>query len=133
MEAPQPKTATAAALLQKGLKSSVHAGLRSLLVVSVWFGFYIVGSFVRSAIGWINSSYSLFSLEEDFFFVIGLPLIGLSASVATSAILLYHFLVGFEDEKSQLSVLRRFISLGFSGAILRITLPIATEIFRRIF
>ena len=120
-------------LLQRCLKASIRVGLRSLLVVSGWFALYIVGGFVGSALGLIDLPYPLFSLEEDPFFAIGTTLIGLCTGLATSSILLYHFLVGFEEDKSQFDLLMGLISLGFSVAILRITLPITIEILLRVF
>ena len=106
----------------------IRVSLRSLLVVSGWFALYIVGGFVGSALGWIDLPYPLFSLEADPLFAIGTTLIGLCTGLATSSILLYHFLIGFDEDKSEFDVLIGFISLGFSVAILRITLPIAVEI-----
>ena len=92
-------------LLQGCLNASIRIGLRSLLVVSGWFALYIVGGFVGSALGLIDLSYPLFSLEEDPFFAIGTTLIGLCTGLDTSSILLYHLLVGFDEGKSRFDLL----------------------------
>ncbi|MFC6823781.1 hypothetical protein [Halopelagius fulvigenes] len=133
MEPPRSKTAKIATVLQRCLEVSTRVGLRSLLVVSGWFAIYAVVGFLGSTVGWIDPSYPLFSLERDPFFVIGITLVALSTGVVTSSLLLHHFLVGFEDDESQFSVLLGFVSLGFSAAVLRVTLPIAVEILLRVF
>ena len=113
MDSPRSKTAKAAILLQRCLKAFIRVGLRSLLVVSGWFALYIVGGFVGSTLGWIDLPYPLFSLEEDPFFAIGITLIGLCTGLATSSILLYHFLIGFDENRSQFDAL-----LGLSASAL---------------
>ncbi|MFB9809292.1 hypothetical protein ACFFQF_32875 [Haladaptatus pallidirubidus] len=73
-------------------------------------------------LGWFNTPYPFLSLEADPIFTIGSAVIGLFIVQSNSSLLLYHFLVGFEDEKSQFAILMSFINLGFGGALLRETL-----------
>ncbi|MEZ3171161.1 hypothetical protein ABNG03_11140 [Halorubrum sp. RMP-47] len=78
--------------------------------------------------GWPEISYPILSLESDPFFIISGALVGLFCVQTSGSIVLYHLLTGVEDGKSQFTVLWGFISLGFGGALLRITLPPAVQL-----
>ena len=79
----------------------------------------------------VRYAVSPFSLEGDPLFTVGVTLVGLFVLQASCSVLLYHFLVGLEDEKSQFAVLMGFVSFGFSSAVLRVTLPIVVRWFQR--
>jgi hypothetical protein len=55
-------------------------------------------------------------------------MIGVFTVLSAGSLLLYHFLVGVEGDRSQFAVLWGFISLGFGGALLRVTLPTAVQL-----
>lgn len=74
-------------------------------------------------LGWFNPPYPFLSLGADPILNLEGLVTGLFVVQGTGSLLLYHFLVGFEDEKSKFSVLIAFIGLGFGGALLRLTIP----------
>lgn len=128
MEPPQSRIVGIATLLETHLKVSVRVGLRGALFVGSWFLLYIGIGVTADFLGWLNPPYPFLSLDADPFFVIGGAVIGLFLLQSAGSLLLYHFLVGFEDERSQMAVLWGFISLGFAGALLRVTLPNAVRL-----
>lgn len=128
MEPPKSRTAKIATILETYRKVSVRVGLRGALFTGGWFLLYIVIGATAIALGWINLPYPFLSLEADPFFVIGGTAVGLFLVQSTGSLLLYHFLVGAEDDRSQLAGLWGFIGLGFGGAILRATLPTAVQL-----
>ncbi|WP_254544627.1 hypothetical protein [Halomarina pelagica] len=117
-----------ATLLERCLKVSTHVGMRGALFVGSWFALYITAGVIGTVLGWFRPPFAFLSLDSDPFFVIGSALIGLFIVQSSSSLLLYHFLVGFEDEKSQFAVLMGFISLGFGGSLLRVILPTVIQI-----
>lgn len=123
MEPSRSRTVVVATLLEKYLKSSVLVGLRGALLVGSWVVLYIVIGVIADTGGWLNLPYPFLSLESDPFLVVGGTVVGLFVVQSTCSLLLYHFLVGFEDERSKVAILMSFIGLGFGGGLLRITLP----------
>lgn len=128
MEPPQSRETVVATLLERYLKKSARVGLRSSIVTGFWYVFYIGGGAVATTFGWFDPPYPFLSLEADPIFLVGSTIVGLFIVQFSSSLLLYHFLVGFEDERSRLSVLMGFISLGFGGAILRVALPATVKL-----
>jgi hypothetical protein len=133
MEPPQSRVVRIATLLETYLKISVRVGLRGALFVGSWFLLYIGFGITADFLGWLNPPYPFLSIDADPFFVIGSAVIGLFIVQSAGSFLLYHFLVGFEDERSQYAVLWGFISLGFAGALLRVTLPTAIRLLLKLF
>ena len=118
-----------ATLLEASLKLAFAVGIRAALVVSGLFLLYVVIGISAIFLGWPALSYPIFSLEADPFFVSGGAVAGLFFVQSSGSLVLYHLLVGVEDDKSQLAILFGFISLGFGGALLRVTLPQAIQFF----
>jgi hypothetical protein len=98
-----------------------------------WFLLYIVIGLTAGFFGSLNPPYPFLSLEADPFFVIGGAVTGLFIVQSAGSLVLYHFLVGVESDRSQFAVLMGFISLGFGGALLRVTLPTAIRLLSKIF
>lgn len=112
-----------ATLLETYLALSVRVGLIGIFIFGSWFLIYVAGAIVVRYFGWLNPPYPVLSLGADPVFLTGAAAMGLLVVQSTGSLLLYHFLVGVEDERSQFAVLWGFIGLGFGGAILKITLP----------
>jgi len=118
-----------ATLLEASLKFTLIMGVRATLVVLGPFFLYVITGISAILLGWPALSYPVFSLEADPFFVSGGALVGLFMLQSSGSFVLYHMLVGIEDDKSQFAILFGFISLGCSGAVLRVTLPQAIQFF----
>lgn len=127
MEPPQSWVVVLATLLERVLALSVYIGVRGMIFVASWYVLYIGMAATLDLFGWFHSAYPPLSLNSDPFFVIGGAVVGLFVVQAAGSLVLYHLLVGVEDAKSQFSVLMGFISLGFGGALLRVTVPTAVE------
>jgi hypothetical protein len=128
MGSPQSRKARIAIRLEAYLKFAFAVGLRACLVVSgLFLAYVIIGSSVIF-LGWPNLSHPIFSLESDPVFVGGGALVGVFMLQSSGSFVLYQMLVGVEGGKSQLTILFGFISLGFSGALLRVTLPPAIQL-----
>lgn len=125
MEPSQSRVVVIVTLLEKYLALSVYFGLRGMLFLGSWFLLYIIMGLTVEILGWFNPPYPPLSLESDPLFVIGGAIVGVSVVQTSGSFILYHLLVGVEDDKSQFAVLMGFISLGFGGALLRVTLPTA--------
>jgi hypothetical protein len=125
MEPPRSRVVVIATLLERYLALSVHIGIRGMVFVGSWFILYIVMGLTVETLGWFNPPYPPLSLESDPFFIVGGAIVGLFVVQSAGSLLLYHFLVGVKDEKSEFAVLMGFISLGCGGALLRVTLPTA--------
>jgi hypothetical protein len=123
MEPPQSRVGDIATLLERYLMLSVYIGVRGMIFVGGLFVLYSVIGPAVEMFGWFDPPYPPLSLESDPFFVIGGAIVGLFVVQSAGSFLLYYFLVGFEDEKSEFAVMMGFISLGFGGALLRVTLP----------
>lgn len=123
MEPSRSRTVVMATLLEKYLKRSVLVGLRGGLFVGSWVVLYIVVGVIADTVGWLNPPYPFLSLDSDPLLAVGGTVVGLFVVQSTGSLLLYHFLVGFEDGRSKVVVLLSYIGLGFGGGFLRITLP----------
>lgn len=128
MNPPRSRSSVAATLLERYLQISIRASLLGVLFTGSWFLLYISIGLVADIFGWLNLPYSFLSLEADPFFTISGAAFGLFITQMSGSLLLSHFLIGFEDEKSQFSVLMGFIALGFGGGVLRMTLPSAVRL-----
>lgn len=128
MKPSQSRIVRVAILLETYLEVSARVGLGGSLFVGSLFLLYIGMSITADFLGWINPTYPLLSLEADPFFVIGGAILGLFVVQHAGSLLLYYFLVGVENERSQFAVLMGFISLGFGGALLRTTFPTAVHL-----
>lgn len=122
MEPPQSRITVIATLLERYLSLAVYIGVRGLIFFGSWFVLYTIIGLSVDMLGWFNLPYPPLSLESDPIFVIGGAIVGVFVVQSAGSLLLYHFLVGIEDEKSEFAVLMGFISLGFGGALLRVTL-----------
>lgn len=117
-----------AILLEEHLQRSVYIGLGGALFVGGWLVVYIVMIATAEMLGWIDLPYPFLSVQSDPVFVVGSAITGLFIVQSAGSFVLYYFLVGIDDDRSQFAVLMGFISLGFGGALLRITLPAALQI-----
>ena len=98
------------------------------MFVGFWLLLYVAVGTLAHMGGWFNPTYRFLSIHADPFFIMTATLVGLFIVQGTGSILLYHFLMGFDDERSQVAILMSFIGLGFGGAVLRITLPTTIEL-----
>lgn len=128
VESPRSRIARLETLLETSLKLVFAVGIRAALVVSGLFLLYVIIGISAILLGWPMLSYPIFSLEADPIFVCGGAVAGLFMVQSSGSFVLYHMLVGIKDDKSQLAILFDFISLGFGGALLRITLPPTVQI-----
>lgn len=120
---PRSKQARIAGLLERWLRWSAIWGTRGMVVSAVLFVGYVVIGWILTIVenAWGPSAF--LSLTGDPGFVLTSTLVSLFVVQATTSIILYHFLTGFEDERSQFVVLMSYIGLGFGGAALRFLLP----------
>lgn len=123
MEPSRSRVTVIATLLERYLAFSVYIGLRGMIFFGSWFVLYTSIGLTIETLGWFDPPYPPLSLESDPFFVIGGTIVGLFVVQSAGSFLLYHFLVGVENEEVEFAVLMGFISLGFGGALLRVTLP----------
>lgn len=133
MEPANSRLVRVATLLETYLEISVHIGLYGMFFSITCFLGYIVIGLTSGFFGVLNLPYPFLSLEGDPFFVIGGAIIGMFTVQSAGSFVLYHLLVGVEDDRSQFAILMGFISLGFGGALLRVTLPTAIRLLNRIF
>lgn len=122
------RTARAAILLEEYLKRSFYVGLGGALFIGGWLIVYIVMGTTAEMLGWIDPPYPFLSLQSDPPFVVGSAITGLLIVQSVGSLVLYYFLVGIENDRSQFAMLMGFISLGFGGALLRVTLPASLQI-----
>jgi len=122
------RIARIAVLLESYLKLSFFIGIRGTILVTTVFLLYLGIAISAILFGWPELSYPILSLESDPFFVSSGALVGLFLVQTSGSLVLYHLLMGVEDDKSQFTVLWGFISLGFGGALLRVTLPPAVQL-----
>jgi hypothetical protein len=94
-----------------------------MLVSTVLFLGYVVVGWILSQLesSWAPSEF-LSMAEDPGFFLTG-TLVSLFVVQATASLILYHFLTGFEDDRSQFVVLMSYIGLGFGASALRFLLP----------
>lgn len=119
-------------LLETYLETSFRIGLYGMLFFASLFLLYIVIGLTAGFLGVLNPPYPFLSLESDPFFVIGGGVTGLFLVQSSGSLVLYHFLVGVETDRSQFAILMGFISLGFGGALLRVTLPPTIRLLSKI-
>lgn len=124
---PQSRIAKIATFLETYLKLSFYVGFHATLFVASLFLLYTGIGIIAIFLGWPDLSYPIFSLESDPFFVIGGAIVGLFIVQSSGSFVLYHMITGIEDDKSRFAILWGFISLGFGGAVLRVTLPQAIQ------
>lgn len=111
------------------LPISVITGVRGALLTGVvCFGYILLGGvlvFVDSS--WAPAEF--LALESDPFFYLSVTAVSLFIVQATGSLILYQFLTGAEDDRSQFVILMSYIGLGFGAAALRFTLPQSIEYF----
>lgn len=100
-----------------------------MLVSTVLFlGYVIVGwTLTELRSSWTPTEF-LSMTEDPGFFLTG-TLVSLFVVQATSSLILYHFLTGFEDDRSQFVILVSYIGLGSGAAALRFLLPPSLAFF----
>lgn len=122
MKPPRSRTVRVAVFLETYLQISTRVGLSGTLFFGSLFLLYIVVGMATDVLGLFDLPYPFLSFEADPFFVIGGAVLGLFMVQASGSLILYHFLVGAENDRSQFTILLGFISLGFGGGLLRLTL-----------
>lgn len=120
---PRSTYARMAGVLECWLRWSVIWGTRGMLVSTALFVGYVV-------VGWsltvVESSWAppeFLSVTGDPGFFLTGTLVSLFVVQATASLMLYHFLTGFEDDRSQFVVLMSYIGFGSGAAALRFLLP----------
>ena len=107
-------------------------GIRAMLfTISLLITYLAIGS----ALTVINSPQApsnFLSVTDPGFYLIGTG-ISLFVTQATASLILYQFLTGIEDVRSQLVVLMSYIGLGCGAAALRFLLFRTVELFMRLF
>lgn len=94
-----------------------------MIISAVPFLGYIV---IGGALTLVDSRWApahFLSLTADPGFVLTGTLVCLFIVQGTASFMLYNWLTGFEDERSQFVLLMSSIGLGFGGAALRVFLP----------
>lgn len=94
-----------------------------MLVSAVLFVGYVLIGWALTVLDspWAPPEY--LSLTGDPGFVLTGTLVSLFIVQATASLILYYFLTGFEDERSQFVLLMSYIGLGSGAAALRFLLP----------
>lgn len=120
---PRSNQARIAGFLEQALQWSATWGARGMLVSSPLFVGYVVIGWILTELGspWAPSEY-LSMTGDPGFFLTG-TIVSLFVVQTTASLILYHFLTGFEDERSQFVLLMSYVGLGSGGAALRFLLP----------
>lgn len=120
---PRSNQARIAGFFERALQWSATWGTRGMLVSSLLFVGYVVIGWILTVLGspWAPSVY--LSITGDPGFVLTGTIVSLFVVQATTSLILYYFLTGFEDERSQFVLLMSYVGLGFGGAALRVLLP----------
>ncbi|WP_262181466.1 hypothetical protein [Haloarcula laminariae] len=117
------KTARIADVLERYLKKSVFIGVQGMVASgTVAMGYLVIGGLLTV----VNSPLapqSFLSMENDPYFFCSIAVVSIFIIQATGSLILYKFLTGVEDQRSQFVILVSYIGLGFGGAALRFTLP----------
>ncbi len=115
---PRSNQARIAGFLERGLRWSATWGIRRMLVSGLLFVGYIVIGGILTVFNstWVPSEY--LSMTGDPGFALTGTLVSLFVVQATASFILYHFLTGAEDERSQFVLLMSYVGLGFGGATL---------------
>ena len=117
----QSKAARAAEWLERYLRMSSIIGIRAMLFTISLLIIYLA---IGSSLTVINSPRvpsNFLSVTNPSFYLIGTG-ISLFVTQATASLILYQFLTGIEDVRSQLVVLMSYIGLGCGAAALRFLL-----------
>lgn len=120
---PQSNRARIAGVLERWLRWSAIWGTREMLAGGVLFvGYVVIGWFLTVVESeWAPAEY--LSMAGDPGFVLTGTLVSLFVVQTTASLILYHFLTGVEDERSQFVLLMSYIGLGSGAAALRFLLP----------
>ncbi|WP_424005534.1 hypothetical protein ACOZ4I_19395 (plasmid) [Haloarcula salina] len=112
-----------AGFLERWLRLSAIWSIRGMLISAIFFVGYVVLGWVLTVLEspWAPSEY--LSLTGDPRFVMTGSLVSLFVVQATTSLILFHFLAGFDGEQSQLVLLMSYIGLGSGAAALRFLLP----------
>lgn len=117
------KPARVAGVLETTLEKSVLVGIRGMLMTgTVMVGYLIVGGLLTLLNNPLAPE-SFLSIEDDPYFYITIAAVAVFIVQATGSLILYKFLTGVEDQRSQFVILMSYIGLGSGGAVLRFTLP----------
>lgn len=117
------KSARLGGLLEHWLKWSVIWGTRGMFVSAIpLFGYIGVGWFLSLIKSPLTPSEFL-AIPGDPIFVLAGTLVSLFVVQATGSLVLYRFLVGVDNSRSQFVILMSYIGLGFGAAALRFLLP----------
>ncbi|MFC6732403.1 MULTISPECIES: hypothetical protein [unclassified Haladaptatus] len=110
-------------ILERWLRRSALWGTRGMLVSTILFVSYIVAGWSLTVLesSWAPSEF-LSIAGDPGFFLTG-TLISVFVVQATASLILYSFLIGFEDDRSQFVVLMSYIGLGCGAASLRVFFP----------
>lgn len=123
-EVPSPSIrARVAGILERWLRWSAIWGARGMIGSAVLFIGYILIGWVLTVVESRWAPAHFLSLTADTGFVLTGTLVSLFIVRATASFVLYQFLTGFKDERSQFVLLMSYIGLGFGGAALRVFLP----------
>lgn len=127
MEPRRSKRAKVAGFLEDHLERSVLIGIRGTILAGIGaLGYLVIGGLLVLTGSPLGPTEFL-SLEGDPLFYISISLVALFIVQATGSLILYQFLTGVEDQRSQFVILMSYIGLGFGGAALRFTLPQSIE------
>lgn len=127
----QPTTSRvvwAVSVLERSLRISVKFGFRVSILLAAWFFIYVIVGYFARSFGWFNPGYEFLSLKTDPIFISSALVMGLSIAQTSGSLILYHFLVGTDNEKGAISILMAYIGLGFGAALIRLTLPPAIQL-----
>lgn len=94
-----------------------------MLIGAVLFIFYVVVGAVLVFIGSPLAPPNFLSINSDPGFFLTGTLVSIFVVQATASLILYQFLTGFKDDRSQFVMLMSYIGLGCGGAALRFLLP----------
>lgn len=130
-DSPPSSTVVLITLFEEFLKRSVYTGVCFMVASGTLFLLYVILGIAGAVLGWFDPPYTFLSLESDPLFNIGGTLAGISIVQSSGSLLLYYFLVGVEDSKSELAMLFAFVCFGFGGALLRVTFPRTLQIITR--
>jgi hypothetical protein len=128
----QSRAARAAEWLERYLRLSSIIGIRAMLFTVFLFIVYFTtgGVLVATNSPWAPSNF--LSVTDPGFYLIGAG-ISLSVTQATTSLILYQFLTGIEDTRSQFVVLMSYAGLGCGAAALRFLLPPTIELLVKVF
>lgn len=112
-----------AVLLERWLSWSSIWGFRGMLVSTGFLLGYLILGWILTLLDSPMAPSDYFSLTGDPGFVLFGTLVSFFVVQVTGSLILYHFLTGIKDERSQFVVLMSYIGLGSGAAALRVLLP----------